>query len=100
LPEKRPPVRALLLCCICSEHLSLHPAESGYSWVLPAVPEAACQRAETADASAISCSALLAHFVLALRIIEIAQLGERDPNRFREDAPRDLGRTNLKSTGM
>ena len=38
--------------------------------------------------------------VLTLRIIEIAQLGERDPNRLREDALRYLARTNLKSTGM
>ena len=36
---------------------------------------------------------------LALRIIEIAQLGERDPNRLREDALLYLERTNLKSTG-
>jgi hypothetical protein len=35
-----------------------------------------------------------------LRIIEIAQLGERDPNRLREDALLYLARTNLKSTGM
>jgi hypothetical protein len=38
--------------------------------------------------------------VLALRIIEIAQLGEPDPNRIREDAPLYLARTNLKSTGL
>ena len=38
--------------------------------------------------------------VLALRIIEIAQLGERDPNRLPEDALLYLARTNLKSTGM
>ena len=38
--------------------------------------------------------------VLALLIIEIAQLGERDPNRLREDALLYLARTNLKSTGM
>jgi hypothetical protein len=38
--------------------------------------------------------------LLALRIIEIAQLGERDPNRLREDALLYLARTNLKSTGM
>ena len=38
--------------------------------------------------------------VLALRIIEIAQLGERDPNRLREDALLYLARTNLKTTGM
>jgi hypothetical protein len=38
--------------------------------------------------------------VLALRVIEIAQLGERDPNRLREDALVYLARTNLKSTGM
>jgi hypothetical protein len=35
---------------------------------------------------------------LALRIIEIAQLGERDPNRLRDDALLYLAR-NLKSTG-
>jgi len=35
---------------------------------------------------------------LALRIIEIAQLGERDPNRLRDDALLYLARTNLKST--
>jgi len=34
--------------------------------------------------------------VLALRIIEIAQLGERDPNRLRDDALLYLA----KSTGM
>jgi hypothetical protein len=38
--------------------------------------------------------------LLALRIIEIAQLGERDPNRLRDDALLYLARTNLKSTGM
>jgi hypothetical protein len=38
--------------------------------------------------------------VLALRIIEIARLGERDANRLREDALLYLARTNLKSTGM
>ena len=37
---------------------------------------------------------------LALRIIEIAQLGERDPNRLRDDALLYLARTNLKSTGL
>ena len=37
--------------------------------------------------------------LLALRIIEIAQLGERDPNRLRDDALLYLARTNLKSTG-
>ena len=36
---------------------------------------------------------------LALRIIEIAQLGERDPNRLRDDALLYLARTNLKSAG-
>jgi hypothetical protein len=35
-----------------------------------------------------------------LRIIEIAQLGERDPNRLRDDALLYLTRTNLKSTGI
>ena len=38
--------------------------------------------------------------LLALRIIEIAQLGERDPNRLRDDALLYLTRTNLKSTGL
>jgi hypothetical protein len=38
--------------------------------------------------------------VLALRIIEMAQLGERDPNRLRDDALSYLARSNLKSTGM
>jgi hypothetical protein len=38
--------------------------------------------------------------LLALRIIEIAQLGERDPNRLRDDALLFLARTNLKSTGL
>ena len=38
--------------------------------------------------------------VVALRIIEIAQLGERDPNRLRDDALLYLARTNLKSTGL
>ena len=38
--------------------------------------------------------------ILALRIIEIAQLGERDPNRLRDDALLYLARTNLKSTGL
>ena len=38
--------------------------------------------------------------LLALRIIEIAQLGERDPNRLREDALLYLARTNIKTTGM
>jgi hypothetical protein len=38
--------------------------------------------------------------LLALRIIEIAQLGERDPNRLRDDALAYLARTNLKGTGL
>jgi hypothetical protein len=38
--------------------------------------------------------------LLALRIIEIVQLGEGDPNRLREDALLYLSRTDLKSTGM
>ena len=38
--------------------------------------------------------------LLALRIIEIAQLGERDPNRLRDDALLYLTRTNLKSTPL
>jgi hypothetical protein len=33
--------------------------------------------------------------LLALRIIEIAQLGERDPSRLRDDALTYLARTNL-----
>jgi hypothetical protein len=36
----------------------------------------------------------------AVRRFEIAQLGERHPNRLREDALLYLARTNLKSTGM
>jgi hypothetical protein len=38
--------------------------------------------------------------LLAVRIIEIAQLGERDPNRLRDDALLYLTRTKLKGTGM
>jgi hypothetical protein len=38
--------------------------------------------------------------LLALRIIEIAQLGERDPSRLRNDALAYLARTNLKSSGL
>jgi hypothetical protein len=38
--------------------------------------------------------------LLALRIIEIAQLGERDPNRLCDDTLLYLTRTNLKSTGL
>jgi hypothetical protein len=38
--------------------------------------------------------------LLALRIIEIAQLGERDPIRLRDDALLYLARTNLKSSSM
>jgi hypothetical protein len=38
--------------------------------------------------------------VLALRIIEMAQLGERDPRHLCTDALLYLTRTNLKSTGM
>jgi hypothetical protein len=30
----------------------------------------------------------------------MAQLGERDPNRLRDDALPYLARTNMKSTGM
>jgi hypothetical protein len=37
--------------------------------------------------------------LLALRIIEIAQLGERDANRLRDGALLYLTRTNLKSAG-
>ena len=38
--------------------------------------------------------------LLALRIIEIAQLGERDPRRLRDDALAFLAQTNLMSTGL
>jgi hypothetical protein len=38
--------------------------------------------------------------LLALRIIEMAQLGERDPHRLRDDALFYLARTNAKSTGL
>src|SRR6516165_12182471 len=38
--------------------------------------------------------------LLALRIIEVAQLGERDPSRLRDDALAYLARTNLMSTGL
>ena len=38
--------------------------------------------------------------LLALRIIEMAQLGERDKNRLRDDAIQYLARTNLQSTGL
>jgi hypothetical protein len=38
--------------------------------------------------------------LLALRIIDIAQLGERDPARLRDDALLYLARTNLTSTGL
>jgi FixJ family two-component response regulator len=36
---------------------------------------------------------------LAMRIIDIAQLGERDPARLRDDALRYLARANLKNSG-
>jgi hypothetical protein len=36
---------------------------------------------------------------LALRIIEMAQLGERDSHRLRDDAILHLARSNLKSSG-
>jgi hypothetical protein len=38
--------------------------------------------------------------LLAMRILEIAQFGERDPKHLREDALLYLARTNLKSTGL
>jgi hypothetical protein len=38
--------------------------------------------------------------LLALSIIEMAQLGERAPNRQRDDALPYLTRTNLKNTGF
>jgi hypothetical protein len=38
--------------------------------------------------------------LLALRIIEVAGLGERDPQRLRDDALSYLARTNSKSTGL
>jgi hypothetical protein len=38
--------------------------------------------------------------LLALRIIEIAQLGERDPSHLRDDALMYLARTDIKSTGL
>jgi hypothetical protein len=37
---------------------------------------------------------------LALRIIEMAQLGERDSHRLRDDAILHLARSNLKSSGL
>jgi hypothetical protein len=60
-----------------------------------------CRESEVCFASESSDSYKnAARELLALRIIEIAQLGERDPNRLREDALLYLARTNLKSTGM
>ena len=38
--------------------------------------------------------------LLALRIIVIALLGEREPSRLRDDALAYLARTNLMSTGL
>jgi hypothetical protein len=38
--------------------------------------------------------------LLAFCIVEVAQLGERDPNRLRVDALLYLTRTNLKRTGL
>jgi hypothetical protein len=38
--------------------------------------------------------------LLAVRIIEIAQLGERDPARLRDDALSYLARSKLKGTGL
>ena len=38
--------------------------------------------------------------LLALRIIEIAQLSERDSARLRDNALAYLTRTNLRSTGL
>ena len=38
--------------------------------------------------------------LLALRIIEMAELGERDPHRLRDDALLYLARTNSRSTGL
>jgi hypothetical protein len=38
--------------------------------------------------------------LLALRIIDMALLGEQDPHRLRDDALLYLARTNLKSTGL
>jgi hypothetical protein len=37
---------------------------------------------------------------LALRIVEMAQLGERDSDRLRDDAILHLARSNLKSSGL
>ena len=38
--------------------------------------------------------------VRALRIIEMAKLGERDPRRLREDALRYLAQSNLRTSGL
>jgi hypothetical protein len=38
--------------------------------------------------------------LLALRIIDMARLGERDEGQLRDDALDYLARTNLKSTGL
>jgi hypothetical protein len=38
--------------------------------------------------------------LLALRIIEMAQRGERDPNQLRNDALLYLAQANLRSTGL
>ena len=38
--------------------------------------------------------------LLALRIIDIAQLGERDPSRLRDDALLYRTRSNLKGIGL
>jgi len=38
--------------------------------------------------------------LLALRIIEMATLGERDPHRLREDALLHLAQSNKRSTGL
>jgi hypothetical protein len=38
--------------------------------------------------------------ILALRIIEMAQLGERDQRRLRDDALLNLTQSNAKSSGL
>ena len=64
----------------------------------PSIDSKAKPRLANAEAEVFYAEAI--RELLALRIIEIAQLGERDPARLREDALAYLARTNLKSTGL
>jgi hypothetical protein len=86
-------------------HLKRHPHGGVFKpddiRILTAAFEEAWRAVQASGASVMSDGqAEATRELLALRIIEIAQLGERDLHSLRDDALVYLARTNSKSTGL